>query len=284
MDAILHVWNPKSTIPGAAPIALASEPEMGQAIPEGEIKQRSRSWRSEDLAKQNWKVLSTPNSMVRGDVHEDGLRTVGVYVEELNVMLRSTLGGSADAVFSVRVFKDQKDFCRYATCLGASNAESLYDPRSAEMAFWFHRFATPELFGRSMAHEFTHAYMDRIWRRTSPLWFAEGLAEYFSNTRWQWNMLVPGFLNSDAVALLKEGPLDFRKEGGLQALLETGRVEMYGARFQSLYAFSWSFVHFLVSRQPSMIQSLLRGELLTPSKDLEAGWFEHIQDLIDIGP
>ena len=40
---------------------------------------------------------------------------------------------------------------------------------------------SPAWLQKTLAHEFAHEYMDRVWKRTDPLWFAEGVAEYFAN-------------------------------------------------------------------------------------------------------
>lgn len=43
--------------------------------------------------------------------------------------------------------------------------------------------------------------MDRVWKRTGPLWFAEGVAEYFANFSVRDGRAVPGAVDHRAAPL-----------------------------------------------------------------------------------
>jgi hypothetical protein len=214
-------------------------------------------------------------AVVRGDVPVESLRTVGAYLEAFLAMLQESLGGDASGImFSARVFADPRDFRRYAACAGAPQAESFYDPRTAELVVCWDGARDLPWLQKTIAHEFTHAYMDRVWGRTEPLWFAEGMAEYFSNFSVREGRLRPGAADRRALLLLRlDEPVPLRR------LVELGREEMYGASFPLLYAEAWSFVHYLFSRSDGVVDLLLRGQAPRDLEDLEAGWKEHLEKL-----
>lgn len=187
-------------------------------------------------------------------------------------MMRASIGGPmAGRMFSARIFRDKLDFCKFATLCGAANAESLYDPRTNEVAAWFDRPKT-RWFQRILAHEVAHAYMDLVWRRTDPLWFAEGMAEYFSGNEWGSDGFQPGLVNPSVVEKL---PVSI----DLGTFFGMSRDEMYGSRWQWHYANSWSIVHFLMSRHPTTVIDLLEG---MPSREvvpLEPEWRDYVKAL-----
>jgi hypothetical protein len=177
-------------------------------------------------------------------------------------------------MFSARVFATARDFRRYATRSGAANAESFYDPRSMELVLCLDGPYTPLWLQKTLAHEFAHAYMDRVWKRTDPLWFAEGVAEYFANFSVREGRAVPGEIDRRAVLLLKmDEPLP------LKDFFKLGRDEMYGVRFAHHYAQAWSLVHYLFSRDDGVVDLLLRGSQPPDLEQLEKGWREHLGTL-----
>ena len=157
---------------------------------------------------------------------------------------------------------------------GASNAESFYDPRSAELVVCLDGSPTPAWLQKTLAHEFAHEYMDRVWKRTEPLWFAEGVAEYFANFTVRGGRAQPGAVDSRALLLLRvDEPMPLDK------FLNLGRDEMYGVLFAHHYAQAWSFVHYLFSRDDGVIDLLLRGAQPPDIGELEKGWRKHLSEL-----
>jgi hypothetical protein len=213
--------------------------------------------------------------VIRGDAPVETLRTSGAYLEAFRDMLFAGLKGDAEGImFSARVFADPREFRAYASILGAPNAESLYDPRTQEIVVCHETAKGTSWLQRTLAHEFTHAYMDRVWRRTEPLWLCEGLAEYFSNFDVLDGRLVPGRVDRRAVLLLSlEAPLP------LPRFLRLRRDEMYGASFPSHYAQAWSLAHHLMSRQDGVLDLLLRGDPVSDLDELEKAWKEHLKRL-----
>ncbi len=252
-------------LPGAAPSPLSARA----------VREASRGWEWKSLESPGWKILVADHVVVRGDVPLDGLRTTAVYLEEFRRMLRGSIrGDDAGVMFSARVFAEPRDFRRYAARRGAANAESFYDPAASELVICLDRAAGPEWLQRTLAHEFTHAYMDRVWKRTGPLWFAEGMAEYFAHFGMKDGRAVPGGVDAPSVLLLRLGePVPLAK------FLALGREEMYGPSFPTHYAQAWSLVHYLFSRGDGLIDLLLRGGTLENVEELERGWKEHLEKL-----
>lgn len=252
------------------------QPADGDRVPSPfsarRVREVSRGWEWKNLETPGWKLLLTPAFVVRGDVPVDDLRRVGAALEEFHAMARTALGGdSAALMFSARVFASIRDFRRYAARSGAANAESFYDPRSAELVICLEGPPSPLWLQKTLAHEFAHAYMDRVWKRTEPLWFAEGVAEYFANFSVRDGKAVPGAVDHRAALLLKmDEPLP------LASFFKLTRDEMYGFRFAHHYAQAWSLVHYLFTRDDGVVDLLLRGNAPPNVEELEKGWKEHL--------
>lgn len=277
---LVHGWDGPYDIPR---LVQAREPARalavaGSIMPPDEIRRRSTDWRHRPLETPEWQLLETPNADVRGDVPLEALRSVGAYAEELNVVLRLAIGGvQSRSRFLFRIFNKQQDFRKFATLSQAANAESLYDPRSFEAVLWFGTYASPELFQRGFAHEFTHAFMDLVWKRTDPLWFAEGMAEYFSDLEWKNGTLVPGQINPVAINLLKAEPW-----APLGELFRFGRDVLYSVRFPYLYAQSWSVIHFMFAKMPEVVVKILEhGGAGVPNPEaIEPEWQTYVEELL----
>ena len=239
------------------------------------IRDASRNWEWKNLETPGWKLLMTPSFVVRGDVPVDELRTVGATLEEFLRMAKACLGGdSSGLMFSARAFASLREFRRYAARSGAANAESFYDPRSAELVVCLEGPPSPLWLQKTLAHEFAHEYMDRVWKRTEPLWFAEGVAEYFANFSVHDGRAVPGAVDHRAALLLKmDEPLP------LASFFKLSRDEMYGFRFAHHYAQAWSLVHYLFTRTDGVVDLLLRGTLPPNVEELEKAWKEHLEGL-----
>jgi hypothetical protein len=239
------------------------------------VRERSKGWEWKPLETSGWKILMAEHAVIRGDAPLETLRTSGAYLEAYRDMLVDSLGGDVEGLmFSARVFADPREFRAYASILGAPNAESLYDPRTQEVVICHDPAKGTSWLRRTLAHEFTHAYMDRVFRRTDPLWLCEGLAEYFANFDVRDGRLVPGLLDRRALLLLSlEEPLPLRR------FLRLRRDEMYGPSFPSHYAQAWSLAHHLMSRRDGTIDLLLRGEPVQDLDQLEKDWKAHLKKL-----
>lgn len=276
-EPTIHIWSGIEDIPDLVPLEIESFAMAGAlAIPPDVIARRSKGLKTEKLASKGWKIVQGEMAIVYGDLYSDELKAIAVYVPELYVMLRSYLSGpDFDGVFLIRAFKNAGEYRRYAVRAGASNAESFYDPRSAEIVMDTNPNKTPYLFQRAFAHEFVHAYVDQVWDKTSPLWLMEGIAEWFSNIHWRGDILIPGQMMRQALFRLSMSTHSLRE------LLTVTRDQMYGFDFEKYYAEAWSLVDFVMTRMPyGTIQQLLNMEL-SVLDGLQDEWEGHIRMMVD---
>lgn len=258
-------------------VAHAGPPDGPSPLSARAVRERSKGWEWKPLETSGWKILMAEHAVIRGDAPLEALRTSGAYLEAYREMLIARLGGDVEGImFSARVFADPREFRAYASILGAPNAESLYDPRTQEVVICHDPAKGMSWLRRTLAHEFTHAYMDRVFRRTDPLWLCEGLAEYFANFEVLDGRLAAGAVDRRALLLLSlDEPLPLRR------FLRLRRDEMYGPSFASHYAQAWSLAHHLMSRDDGLIDLLLRGEALQDIDALETKWRAHLKTLSD---
>lgn len=239
------------------------------------VAEASKGWEWKRLESPGWKLLMAEHFVLRGDVGVEELRRVGAYLEAFHRVVQDRLAGDPSGImFSARVYKDRPDFLRYAAALGAPNAESLYDPRQGDIVLCLEGRPGTHWLQRALAHEFVHAYMDRVWKRTGPLWFAEGAAEYFSNFTLKDGRVEPGAPDRRALLLLEIDP-----PAPLKEFVRFGRDEMYGITYAHRYAQAWSLVHYLFSTPEGIQDLLLRGGPPGDWDRLEEGWRGHLKEL-----
>jgi len=276
----LHIWTGDEDIPEIVPAEIPAFAMAGSSpMPPSVVRSRSKGMKTSKLGTPGWKLVQADLAVVRGNLPAEDLKSAAVYSQELYVMLRSFIGGpDFSGLFSSRFFSEMRDYVNYAQRAGASTAESFYDPRSSEIVSWYRRFPTPALFQRAFAHEFTHAYVDRVWNRTSPLWFMEGLAEWFSNIHWRANIFVPGQMNNAALFILA-GDMNDNKLS-IERLISATRDDFYGYQFTSYYAQAWTLVDFIMTRMPGgTVQDMLAGDYPNlPS--LQQEWEAHVRMML----
>jgi len=237
----LHVWGREAALSG---------------VPGDRVERQSQGHALHLMESPGWKKLSTDKVMVMGDVPDQALKTLAVTAEELLRMLDQQIGGPEQRyIYKIRIFDKREDFCNYARACGAGNALSLYYPHTMEMAVQFGPNTSLEDFEQTYAHEFVHAYMDLVYQVTSPLWFAEGMAEYFSHVRWTTRGYRPTKKNWRAMM-----HLGGEKLFSLSEIVNAGRNAIYGFEFPLYYAQCWSVVHFLLHKHPDVIEGLLKRE------------------------
>ncbi len=245
------------------------------SLPGPALREASRRWKWKALEAPGWRMLVSDHFTARGDVPLEDLRESAACMEAFLESMRGSLGGDLPgAPLSVRVFAAARDFRLYAALAGAPNAESFYDPRTGEMVLCLDPPRGPQWLRKTLAHELAHLYMDRVWGRTEPLWFAEGLAEYFASFQVREGRVRPGAVDPEALRRLRE-----REPLPLEKFLRLGRDELYGESFPFHYAQAWSFVHYLFSREDGLVDLLLRGGQLKDIGPLERGWREYVKSM-----
>lgn len=275
---VLHLWKKGAVFPVLEPLRAPAVPAVrvaGKVLPKAEVRRRGRKFAVQKRDKPRWRAVAGDQIEVSGDVGLEPLRTAAVYIELLRKMLAEQFGDpDRSGIYRVRVFADYQEFRQHAVYRGAPQAAAFYDPRTMEISYWFGRYTTPALYQRAFAHEVTHAYMDLAWGRWSPLWFAEGMAEYFSNLSWdpEDKRFVPGERDAKTVLLLRMINLV-----PLRRFLELGRDEFYGVTFAPLYAQAWALVDFLIAEHPEIVQELLkRGTVAMDLSELDEPFREYV--------
>lgn len=259
----VHVWNPTS-------------PGLG-AVPEKIIESRSVDFTYHHLETPGWTRVVTDDMRVEGDIPAHGLRVVAVTAEKLDEMLRKELPGPPrQYIYNIKVFNSRKDFCKYAGRCGMSHALSFYDPNKHEVALHFQDYTEGEEFEETFAHEIVHAYMHTVFRVTEPLFFAEGMAEYFSKIRWTSKGFRPTGKSWKAAMHLQEDTMM-----PLATILNAKRDDLYGINFPQYYAQCWAFIHFLLHKHPDIVQAFLEHQFL-PDKwsNLEPQYRAYVKKLM----
>ncbi len=250
-------------------------------IPRSYVTKRSKGLQVRKSGK-NLKWISFhepgfPNTIdIVGDLKHDDMRAVAVYALEVEDMLARTIGGPPKTIpFRIRFFSKKLEFHLMATKVGASNAMSYYDPRTRDVVMWFDETMTHDQLQALIAHELTHAYMDIVNECLGPLWFQEGMAEYFQHFTWVNGRLEPGAINEVELANLMS-------EGGpipIEEFVKVPRSRMYGPEFKRLYAQAWTVVHFLAEYEPEVIKELLQRQPINVH-GLDREWQSHLRAMV----
>jgi tetratricopeptide (TPR) repeat protein len=210
-------------------------------------------------AAAEWRALRTNHFHVVGDVSAGRLREVALRFEQFREVVTQLLpaalkAGSAPVV--VILFPDARSYRPFMPIAngqpvpvdgffvdGADTNYITLNVEAGEQAF-------PAVF-----HEFSHLLLNSVFEQ-APLWFNEGLAEYFSTfqvTDGGRRALI-GKPNDRHVALLRERRLK------LSQLFAIGpgskEYTREGIERQLLYAQSWALVHYARHAEPRRFASL----------------------------
>lgn len=256
----LHVWGVSSHHLGAVPTEV--------------LAKRSKKQFHHELDHPGMRAVSSGKIYVKTDLPRDAAGTLASIGEEILLMLERELGALRAEKVLVRIFVDQGDFTRFATSHGAAIAESMYHPKYQETSFHFSGAIRPSRVEIIYAHELTHAYMDLAYGVTSPLWFAEGMAENFSHLEWTDRGFIPTGKNVEGTLVLQlQGSID------VATLVAAGRDEIYSVDFKRWYASAWAFTRFLLERHPEDVEALLhKADMILVG--LEDEYREYLSDLI----
>ena len=221
-------------------------------------------------AKDKWTSMRSRNYLVIGNAGEGEIRTMAVQLERFRDIFTRQFKGAAlnsPVPTTVIVFKSDSSFGPY---------KPLFRGKRADVAGFFHsgfdvNYITLSAERRSqynplemIFHESVHLLVDnRV--RTSPQWFNEGLAEYFSTLDFlpdksgEGRVVVFGKPILRHILMLRQNKLL-----PLATLFAVDRSSpYYNEREKSgmFYAESWALVHFLThgqagQRQPQLARFL----------------------------
>src|SRR4029078_8075631 len=233
-----HIWGIPSRLSGL-PQQIVDEGSSGYAL--------------YPMDNPEWRKIATDTMVVMGDVPDEALKTLAVTAEKLEEMLQREIGGPPRRhIYTIKSFRDGAQFCAYARRCGAGNAFSFYDPVKGELVVHFSMAANAEDFEQTYAPEFTHAYMHRVYGVLDPVWFAEGMAEYFSRLEWTNKEFKPTGKNWNA-AMRGEEIVNIP----ISEVIRTTRDDLYGMKWPQYYAASWAIVSFLLKKHPQLVEDIL---------------------------
>jgi len=240
-------------------------------------------------AKDTWTKVRSNNFLLVGNANEKDIREVAVRLEQFRDGFARLLTGfrfNSAAATTVVVFKSNQAFDPF---------KPVYQGRPGNVAGYFQSgqdvnyitLTTEQLANnpfRIIFHEYVHLLLHNTVRDL-PLWFDEGLAEYYStfdladDGRKVWlGKVIPAHLQ-----LLRDEPLL-----PLQTLLAVDRKSSYYNECDKngiFYAQSWALVHYLIlgnerkrQRQIGTYLQLLHAGA-NPEKAFQDAFHTHYQSL-----
>jgi len=143
--------------------------------------------------------------------------------------------------FRVYLFSGQAGFNAYCEdVLGMTHdwAAGVYSPMLKQLLIW--NLPNNEQMMTTVRHEGFHQYLDRLMDNP-PLWFNEGLAEYYEIAGWKDGRRAFGSVHTEHLNIL------FRARKSLIPLKEFiyGDRKQFDADTSLSYAQSWALIHFL---------------------------------------
>jgi Flp pilus assembly protein TadD len=198
---------------------------------------------------------STPYFAISSNHSKELCREVGDILEAQIKSLRRQFPGVERSPVKTRVyvFSSRAGFLGYAAdrLQDLSGAAGAYDYRMREIVLFVP--VKREGFVHTVRHEGVHCYMHEFLD-DAPMWFNEGLAEYFGSGRLQHGVLYePGAVNERALETLS------RRQGNtltLEALFLLPRIEFMKDPGLT-YAQSWALVHLLSKTRNPVLRNLL---------------------------
>jgi tetratricopeptide (TPR) repeat protein len=172
--------------------------------------------------------------------------------------------------FRVQLFSGQAGYHEFCEDLLGGRPEhtaGVYIPLLKQLVIWNLPEADQML--HTVVHEGFHQYLDQV-APTAPVWFNEGMAEYFESSKLVDGQWKDGVVNGQHVALLASArPIPLRE------FTRIARADFYGEDVMRNYAQAWAFVHFLQHSGKGRTELLARflkelssGKLAGPAIEL----------------
>ena len=157
-----------------------------------------------------------------------------------------------------KVFGDRRMYVRYLTNIirdqgTAEMSGGSYHPVTRELLLTKNRTLDGTLL--VLFHEGLHQYFDSFMP-TPPIWFSEGVADYFGAARVEMNRMVPGAVHPTRVEALRQA-VNAGKPPDLGRLIRATPAQFMNNAQTNIhlrqkvvgrnYALSWALVHYLVT-------------------------------------
>ena len=246
--------------------------------------EKEQGWHFSKSALSGWKILETQRFIIQSDAIKQNTLTVGFYLETFSELLCQFLTTHKDIEKrKVRYFKSERKFREFAKVKSIPTATAFYDPEEKEIVICDVGNVTDSTFISGIFHEATHQSLDEHFTKILPLWFSEGLAEYFSTAKFEdggnYGLKVGGSIQTH-IKTLKDAITD-RRAIPLKRLLKMDRNGFYGDDAKLAYAESWSLASFIIEKKVTSnsqwIDEVLNGGL--ELEGLEDEWLEYVYKL-----
>jgi tetratricopeptide (TPR) repeat protein len=198
-------------------------------------------------AKDNWTSVRSKNFFLVGNASEKEIRQVANRLEQFRkvfTLLFPRVDFTTPVPTRVIVFKSDSSYKPFKS---NPNVAGYFQPGEDVnyITLTTERTSDENPFG-VIFHEYVHLLVDNTMGRTVPLWFNEGLAEYYSTLTItdEDRKAVLGNLVSNHVLYLRENKLV-----PLRTLFEVDYKSPYyneGNKMNIFYAESWMLMHFLL--------------------------------------
>lgn len=190
-------------------------------------------------------VHESANYVVKSDIDQATCVAASKVLEESYRSYRQRLApvpGVEKKRFAVFLFAGEAGYHDYAArTLGATpeSTAGVYSSHLKQLLIW--NLPDRAAMFRTVRHEGFHQYLDRLVEEP-PIWFNEGLAEYYELADLFGGEWKEGQRNDDHLAVLRASPEEWV---ALPKLFALDHDDFYGARSRRHYAQSWLVIHWL---------------------------------------
>lgn len=216
--------------------------------------------------------VKTDHYVVRSDISQSlcfrAAQLLERFYARYNVHLKRVTG--ARKRFRVQLFSGEAGYHEFCEDLLGGKPEhtaGVYVPMLKQLVIW--NLPETEQMLHTVVHEGFHQYLDQV-APTAPVWFNEGMAEYFESSKLVDGKWKDGVVHGQHVELLSSAGLK-----PLHQFTRITRAQFYGEDVLQNYAQAWAFVHFLQHSGKGRAELLARflkelssGKLAGPAIDL----------------
>jgi hypothetical protein len=199
---------------------------------------------------QNWTKSETRNVIVYSNAHDFTTRTIVTNIERMRGALGHIMGLATEQAVptTIFVFDGEPTFAPVRNAVfGASRPElGGFFTRSGDRFLAVMEAEGGRNGDRIVYHEITHSLIENT-AAGLPLWYQEGVAEFYSTFTVKGKAVVVGSIPKAFVdVMLETGLMPLRRVFAI----DTRSPEYNGAHAGPFYATSWLFVHYLLVGAP----------------------------------
>jgi tetratricopeptide (TPR) repeat protein len=202
--------------------------------------------------RERWGAVTVDEFTILGNASDRELRDVATRAVRLRDALALITSFRVRSPLPTRiyVFKDEAGFAPYRDAASghvSENTAGLFVPRN-EGNYVLMLTGRRDAASLVIQHELTHHFLRNTISGSVPLWFAEGLAEFYSTFETDGDAVKIGLTRDDHLALLHTEPLIHLDH--LFTITERSPEYNEGSRRGVFYAESWALMHDLIIGNP----------------------------------